>query len=76
MRKSVEKLAKEYEVENYWDYVMETATNGQFESVTELVHEMRKEDLRQFAYLIWWGHFDCFSHRVQGTVLREVLKAI
>lgn len=76
MRKSLKRLANEYEVESYYDYVMETATNGQFESVTKLVHEMRKEDLREFAYLIWWGHFDCFSNRVQGAVLREVLNAI
>lgn len=76
MRKNIERLAKEYEVVSYWDYVMETATNGQFESVAKLVHEMRKEDLREFAYLIWWGHFDCFSHSVQGTVLREVLNAM
>ena len=52
MRKNIKTLAKELEVENYCEYVMETAVNGQFESVTELVHEMRKEDLRQFAYMI------------------------
>ena len=34
MRKSLKRLAKDYEVENYCEYVMETAVNGQFESVT------------------------------------------
>lgn len=76
MRKNIKTLAKELEVENYCEYVMETAVNGQFESVTELVHEMRKEDLRQFAYMIWCGKYDMFSNRIQGVVLREVLKAI
>lgn len=53
MRKNIERLAKDYEVENYCEYVMETAVNGQLESVTKLVHEMRKNDLRDFAYMIW-----------------------
>lgn len=76
MRKNIKTLAKELEVENYCEYVMETAVNGQFESVTELVHEMRKNDLRDFAYMIWCGKYDMFSNRIQGRVLREVLKAI
>lgn len=76
MRKNIKTLAKELEVENYCEYVMETAVNGQFESVTKLVHEMRKNDLRDFAYMIWCGKYDMFSNRIQGVVLREVLKAI
>ena len=76
MRKNIKTLAKELEVGNYCEYVMETAVNGQFESVTKLVHEMRKNDLRDFAYMIWCGKYDMFSNRIQGRVLREVLKAI
>lgn len=76
MRKNIKTLAKELEVENYCEYVMETAVNGQFESVTKLVHEMRKNDLRDFAYMIWCGKYDMFSNSIQGIVLREVLKAI
>lgn len=76
MRKNIKTLAKELEVENYCEYVMETAVNGQWESVTKLVHEMRKNDLRDFAYMIWCGMYDMFSNRIQGGVLREVLKAI
>ena len=76
MRKNIKTLANELEVENYCEYVMETAVNGQFESVTKLVHEMRKNDLRDFAYMIWCGKYDMFSNRIQGGVLREVLKAI
>lgn len=76
MRKNIKTLAKELEVENYCENVMETAVNGQFESVTKLVHEMRKNDLRDFAYMIWCGKYDMFSNRIQGGVLREVLKAI
>ena len=76
MRKNIKTLAKELEVENYCEYVMETAVNRQWESVTKLVHEMRKEDLRDFAYMIWCGEYDMFSNRIQGGVLREVLNAI
>lgn len=76
MRKNIKTLEKEYEVENYCDYVMETALNGQWKSVTELVNEMRKDDLRDFAYMIWCGNYDTFSNRIQGDVLREVLNAI
>ena len=76
MRKNIKTLANELEVENYCEYVMETAVNGQWESVTKLVHEMRKNDLRDFAYMIWCGKYDMFSNRIQGGVLREVLKAI
>ena len=76
MRKSVYTLAKELEVEDYCEYVMETAVNGQWKSVAELVSEMRKDDLRDFAYMIWCGKYDMFSNRIQGGVLREVLKAI
>lgn len=76
MRKNIKTLEKEYEVENYCDYAMETALNGQWKSVTELVNEMRKDDLRDFAYMIWCGNYDTFSNRIQGDVLREVLNAI
>ena len=76
MRKNIKTLAKELEVEDYCEYVMETAVNGQWKSVSELVSEMRKDDLRDFAYMIWCGKYDMFSNRIQGGVLREVLKAI
>ena len=76
MRKNIKTLAKELEVEDYCEYVMETAVNGQWESVAKLVSEMRKDDLRDFAYMIWCGKYDMFSNRIQGGVLREVLKAI
>ena len=76
MRKSVYTLAKELEVEDYCEYVMETAVNGQWESVAKLVCKMRKDDLRNFAYMIWCGKYDMFSNRIQGGVLRGVLKAI
>ena len=76
MRKNIKTLAKELEVENYCEYVMETAVNGQWKSVSELVSEMRKDDLRDFAYMIWCGKYDMFSNRIQGAVLKEVLKAI
>ena len=76
MRKNIKTLAKELEVEDYCEYVMETAVNGQWESVAELVSEMRKDDLRDFAYMIWCGKYDMFSNRIQGAVLKEVLKAI
>lgn len=76
MRKNIKTLEKEYEVENFCDYVMETALNGQWGSVTELVNEMRKDDLRDFIYMIWCGNYDTFSNRIQGGVLREVLNAI
>ena len=76
MRKNIKTLAKELEVEDYCEYVMETAVNGQWESVAKLVSEMRKDDLRDFAYMIWCGKYDMFSNRIQGGVLRGVLKAI
>lgn len=76
MRKNIKTLAKELEVEDYCEYVMETAVNGQWESVAKLVSEMRKDDLRDFAYMIWCGKYDMFSNRIQGGVLREVLKEI
>ena len=76
MRKNIKTLAKELEVEDYCEYVMETAVNGQWKSVSELVSEMRKDDLRDFAYMIWCDKYDMFSNRIQGGVLREVLKAI
>ena len=76
MRKNIKTLAKELEVEDYCEYVMEIAVNGQWESVAKLVSEMRKDDLRDFAYMIWCGKYDMFSNRIQGGVLREVLKAI
>ena len=76
MRKSVYTLAKELEVEDYCEYVMETAVNVQWESVAKLVCKMRKDGLRNFAYMIWCGKYDMFSNRIQCGVLRGVLKAI
>lgn len=76
MRKNIKTLAKELEVVDYCEYVMYAAVNGQWKSVTELVNEMRKEDLRDFAYMIWCGNYDTFSNRIQDGVLREVLNAI
>ena len=76
MRKNIKTLAKELEVEDYCEYVMETAVNGQWKSVSELVSEMRKDDLRDFAYMIWCGKYDMFSNRIQGGVLKEVINAI
>lgn len=45
----LEKLAKDYEVENFFDYIIESQANGNFSQVRELAKELKRKELMEFA---------------------------
>ena len=45
----LEKLAKSYEVENYFDYIIESQMNGNFEQVRELAKRLKRNELVRFC---------------------------
>lgn len=49
----LEKLAKDYEVENFFDYIIESQANGNFSQVRELAKKLkRNEHVRFTAYAL------------------------
>lgn len=47
----LEKLAKSYEVEDFFDYIIESQINGNFSQVRELFNEMTKKD--RYAFIAY-----------------------
>lgn len=45
----LERLAKAYEVENYFDYIITSQMNGNFEQVRELAKKLKRNELVQFV---------------------------
>lgn len=55
---TLEKLAKSYEVENFFDYIIESQINGNLSQVRELFNEMSKKDRYAFiAYAQSMGQY-------------------
>lgn len=61
-KKSLESLAKAYEVEDFCEYLCETWLNGNKKSAVELFHEMKPKDKLDFmnelnycTYLLDYG---------------------
>lgn len=49
----LEKLAKSYGVENYFDYIITSQMNGHFDQVRELAKKLKRNELVQFcAYAV------------------------
>lgn len=46
----LEKLAKSYEVENFFDYIIESQINGNFRQVRKLYCEMTGKDRKAFYH--------------------------
>lgn len=55
----LEKLAKDYEVENFFDYIIESQANGNFSQVRELAKKLKLNELVQFtAYALkYYGEY-------------------
>lgn len=45
----LEKLAKYYGVESYFDYIIASQMNGNFEQVRELAKKLKRNELVQFV---------------------------
>lgn len=55
----LEKLAKDYEVENFFDYIIESQANGNFSQVRELAKELKRNELVRFTVyaLKYYGEY-------------------
>lgn len=45
----LEKLAKAYEVENFFDYIIESQVNGNLNQVKELAKKLKRNELVRFT---------------------------
>ena len=57
-KKSLKALAKSYEVENFYDYIIESYVNGNFTQATELIREMSRRDRAQLLVYVSGGNFN------------------
>lgn len=64
--KTVSQQCKYYEVDNIFEYMVETYINGNFSSFKELYQELNKEARRDFT--------DFLLSEVNPTYWREILK--
>ena len=64
--KSVSQQCKFYEVDNIFEYMVETYINGNFSTFRELYHELNKDARRDFI--------DFLLSEVEPTYWREILK--
>ncbi|MBQ8248223.1 MAG: hypothetical protein IJZ42_13925 [Lachnospiraceae bacterium] len=64
--KSVSQQCKFYEVENIFEYMVETYINGNFSSFKELYHELNKDARKDFT--------DFLLSEVEPIYWREILK--
>ena len=66
--KSVSQQCKFYEVDNIFEYMVETYINGNFSSFKELYHELNKDARKDFT--------DFLLSEVESIYWREILKMI
>ena len=64
--KSVSQQCKFYEVDNIFEYMLETYINGNFSSFKELYHELNKDARKDFT--------DFLLSEVEPIYWREILK--
>ena len=64
--KSVSQQCKFYEVDNIFEYMVETYINGNFSSFKELYHELNKDARKDFT--------DFLLIEVEPIYWREILK--
>ncbi len=64
--KTAAQQCKCYEVDNIFEYMVETYINGNFSSFRELFHELNKDARRDFI--------DFLLSEVEPTYWREILK--
>ena len=64
--KSVSQQCKFYEVDNIFEYMVETYINGNFSSFKELYHELNKDARKDFI--------DFLLSEVEPIYWREILK--
>lgn len=57
-KKTLESLAKAYEVDDFFDYICETYLNGNKKSALELFNEMRPGDRKDFMNELNYCTFD------------------
>lgn len=65
--KTVSQQCKYYEVDNIFEYMVETYINGNFSSFKELYHELNKDARKDFT--------DFLLSEVEPIHWREILKA-
>ena len=65
--KSVSQQCKFYEVDNIFEYMVETYINGNISSFKELYHELNKDARKDFT--------DFLLSEVEPIYWREILKA-
>ena len=64
--KTVEQQCRYYEVDNIFEYMVETYINGNISVFRELYHELNKDERKDFT--------DFILNEVEPTYWREILK--
>ena len=64
--KTVEQQCRYYEVDNIFEYMVETYINGNISMFRELYHELNKDARKDFTYFL--------LSEVEPTYWREILK--
>ena len=67
-RRSMEQQCRYYEVDNIFEYMVETYINGNISVFRELYHELNKDARKDFT--------DFILNEVEPTYWREILKQI
>lgn len=66
---TLKQLAKSYEVENFFDYIIESYINGNFSQVRELFNEMSKKD--RYAFIAYAQDMGEYGRRAVQNILNH-----
>ena len=57
-KKDLKALERSYEVENFYEYIIDSYVNGNFSQAEKLIHEMRRRDRAQLLVYVSAGDYD------------------
>lgn len=77
MSRTLKQLARRYEVANFYDYVVESAVNGNWEQVGQLIREMRRIDRASLLKMVCFCGYDSwFDHLAKNTLIDCLIDAL
>lgn len=75
-KKNLQALSKSYEVDNFYDYIIESYTNGNFLSVPKLIREMRRRDRAQLLNLVSGGVYDHALRHNKERAIKDIIDSL
>jgi predicted metal-dependent phosphotriesterase family hydrolase len=77
MSRTLKQLARRYEVANFYDYVVESAVNGNWEQVGQLIREMRRIDRATLLKVVCFcGYYNWFDHLAKNKLIDCLIDAL